>query len=119
MHYLVTMSFILSLFMNTTAQAVADFSGNWSTTWGKGSLISNMILQQSDSSVNGSYTYQGGNISGKVQGHVLMGTWYQQDNGARGTFSFTLSPDGQSFKGRWRNGASGPWLKDVWNGVKY
>ena len=92
------------------------WSGEWDTEqWGK------MTLQQNGNKVTGSYEWDGGKIAGTVSGNMLKGTWsesptYQPENDA-GDFEFTLSPDGNSFTGRWRYGSGGDWDGD-WDGER-
>lgn len=111
---------LTSFAVSTSAQAAAmvDFSGGWTTTWGNGASVTNMALNQYGDQVSGEYAYRGGKISGIVRGNVLSGTWVQSD-GAKGHFQFAMSPDGNSFRGRWRNGFQGPWSRDAWNGTRY
>lgn len=108
--------FVLSF--SLTVQAQPNYAGRWSTTWGNGGASADMYLNQKDNRVWGNYSYRGGSVSGVLYGDVLRGSWAQSD-GARGTFEFFLSRDGESFKGKWRNGNSGSWSRDPWNGVRY
>lgn len=109
---------LLALLLVVTANAqAANFAGRWNTIWGNGTATTNMTMTQHGNQVAGNYAYRGGAIVGVVSANVLRGSWAQND-GARGTFEFRLSPDGQSFQGRWRNGTSGPWAADSWNGVR-
>jgi hypothetical protein len=90
-----------------TATPPQNWTGVWDTNWGE------MKLTQTDGSVTGTYTYDQGKIQGTVQGDKLIGTWseapsYAPPNDA-GDIEFTLSPDGNSFSGRWRYGSSGDW----------
>lgn len=105
------------LLLTINVCAAANFSGQWNTVWGQGTETTNLSMAQEGSQVTGNYAYRGGVIAGLVNDNVLRGSWSQND-GARGTFEFHLSPDGQSFQGRWRNGDSGPWAPDRWNGVR-
>ena len=94
-------------------------SPNWSGEWDCGSF-GNMILTQSGNQVNGIYTYQGGKISGYVNGNKLAGTWSEDPTHKApddaGGFELTLSADGLSFTGYYDYGFSG----DVssWNGKR-
>ncbi|KPK45726.1 MAG: hypothetical protein AMJ77_06920 [Dehalococcoidia bacterium SM23_28_2] len=90
-----------------TVMPSATWTGVWDTNWG------NMELTQSDSSVTGTYVYDEGQIQGTVQGNKLIGTWSESPSYAppddAGEFEFTMSPDGNSFLGRWRYDSSGDW----------
>ena len=107
----------LLLLLTINVQAAENFAGQWNTIWGSGTAATNLTMTQDGSQVAGNYAYRGGAIVGVVSENVLRGSWSQTD-GARGTLEFRLSPDGQSFQGRWRNGTSGPWAPDSWNGVR-
>ena len=85
------------------------WTGTWDTTYG------NMQLSQSDGSVTGTYEVDQGTIEGTVQGNKLIGTWHEGEGDA-GEFEFTLSPDGNSFVGRWRQDSSGDWTE--WTGTR-
>ena len=66
-----------------------------------------MTLTQSGSSVNGSYDWQGGQLSGTVSGTTLSGTWTEMpivppDPSDTGAFEFTMDASCQSFSGQWR-----------------
>jgi hypothetical protein len=99
--------------------AGADFSGTWSTTWGDSTEVTKAWVAQNGNLVRGSYDHKGGEFQGYVDGNTLSGSWYQSVNKGSGTFRWTLSDDGKSFQGKWRNGTSGDWQKDAWRGVKY
>jgi hypothetical protein len=73
-----------------------------------------MELSQSDGSVTGTYEVDQGSIEGTVQGNKLIGTWSEGKDA--GEFEFTLSPDGNSFIGRWRDDSSGDWTE--WTGTR-
>ena len=104
----------ICLAMPSPASAFSGFGGNWETNWGP------VAMSQMDSDVIGQYAYKKdgrlikGNIKGSVSGDTLRGTWSQP--GGWGQLEFVLSPDGQSFKGRWRNKNQGSW--DSWSGVR-
>lgn len=110
---------ILSCVLAFTANVLAgpaDFSGIWDTRWDSGKQTTQLTITQSGNEVTGKYTYQGGKVEGTIKGDTLSGTWVQKD-GAKGTFIFTLSENGKSFKGKWRNGSSGAWAGE-WDGTR-
>ena len=90
-----------------TAMPSGTWTGVWDTSWGP------MALTQSDGSVTGTYEYDQGMIQGTVQGNKLIGTWSEYPSYAPpddgGEFEFIMSPDGNSFLGRWRYDSSGDW----------
>lgn len=71
------------------------FNGTWSTTYGE------MVLRQSGRRVVGTYTFGHGEIEGTVNGDTLKFKWIERDSGSSGTGEFTLSPDGDAFRGPW------------------
>jgi hypothetical protein len=77
------------------------FSGSWDTNMGQ------MALQQNGNRLTGTYS-SSGTVEGTVTGNYVTGTY---TNGAyEGQFEFTLTPDGNSFAGRWwRPGRDRPW----------
>ena len=89
-----------------------SFAGKWKSTWDSGPLP--LWLRQNGNTVVGGYDYKKGSMEGMVDGRVLTGTWSQSD-GTRGTFRFTLSPDGQSFEGKWMEPDK---RTAAWNGVR-
>ena len=106
-----------SLLLSLTAAFAQDcvWTGTWDTDWGM------MDLQQSGSTVTGTYTWDDGRIVGTTSGNMLIGTWsedadenpYSPPNNA-GDVEFTMSDDCISFSGRWRYGSSGEW--GTWSG---
>jgi len=90
-----------------TAMPPGTWTGVWDTNWGP------MELTQSDGSVTGTYEHDQGMIQGTVQGNKVIGTWSEYPSYAppddAGDFEFILSPDGNSFLGRWRYDSSGDW----------
>lgn len=92
-----------------TTMPSPTWTGVWDTNWG------NMELTQSDGSVTGTYEHDQGKIQGTVQEIELRvtGTWSEYPSYAppddAGDFEFIMSPDGNSFLGRWRYGSSGLW----------
>lgn len=90
-----------------TATPGATWTGVWNTNWGS------MELTQSDGIVTGTYEHDQGEIEGTVQGNKLIGTWSEYPSYAppddAGEFEFIMSPDGDSFLGRWRYDSAGDW----------
>ena len=113
---LTVLTFLLLIFSITYAQDT-NFSGTWSTTWADSTQSTKMELFQRGNQVTGTYKFQNGTIQSYVTGNTLQGTWYQRGNNHNGTFEFTLSPGGNSFRGVWRSGNQGPWAGE-WNGVR-
>ena len=107
--------FVASILVLTCVSATSyqgcDWSGLWRTDYGE------IIFQQYDNSVNGSYTYWGevGEISGTALRNHLVGNWTQTDSS--GTLEFTITDDCDSFAGFWRYGNSGEW-EGSWNGTR-
>jgi hypothetical protein len=97
-----------------TLTPAGTWTGVWATNWG------NMELTQSDSSVTGTYAHDQGQIEGTVQGNKLIGTWSEYPSYAppddAGEFEFTMSPDGNSFLGRWRYDSVGDW--EEWSATR-
>lgn len=89
------------------------FAGEWETTYGR------MKLKVSGESATGTYRFAGGDvndIAGKlVESGKKLNLTYTESNAA-GAGSFTLSGDGQSFTGRWRENKSTQWLP--WGGQR-
>lgn len=114
---------IISVFvlMTTAMPAVGagggacDWTGTWDTNWGK------MELVQTGTRVTGTYEHDNGKIVGEESGNSLIGTWseapsYSPPDDA-GDFEFTISPDCNSFTGKWRYGStSGDWKVGGWTG---
>jgi hypothetical protein len=96
-----------------------NWSGTWYTDWG------NMQLTQSTGSVTGTYTWESGKITGSISknltGNILYGTWSESPSYAppkdAGDFEWTMSPDFNSFTGKWRYGSSGDW-NGKWKGTR-
>ena len=89
--------------------ATAVWAGTWDTKWRGGSA--QLTIRQSGDEVTGVYPSYGGRIAAKAFGRELRGTWYQA--GESGELQFVLSPDGQSFMGRFSD-VTGEW----WSGVR-
>jgi hypothetical protein len=83
----------LSGSISGSGPGTASFTGTWNTDRG-----GTMVLVQTGVNVNGTYA-NGGKISGTLSGNTVNGTW--SDDTGLGTFSFTLSADGNSFTGNW------------------
>ena len=76
------------------AAPCGDFSGVYQTQYGP------LRLTRSGDQVRGVYSSDEGKdsiINGTVRGNVLSGRWMEP--GRKGTFRFTLDPDGRSFTG--------------------
>jgi hypothetical protein len=113
--FLVVYAMLCGLTQNAVA-APANFSGTWETSWGGSKRASMLNVVQAGEKISGAYTYQGGKLSGVVEGNVATGTWWQAD-GARGAFRFVLGPRGNGFQGVWRNAAKKNW-EGEWNGAR-
>ncbi len=87
-----------------------SFTGSWDTNFGV------LSMTQSGSAVTGTYSYQTGRLSGTVNGNVLSGTWVESDD--QGTFTFTLSADGRSFDGSWKETSPDPSQSGGWDGTR-
>jgi len=84
---------------NTTRRAdvepCGDLSGIYLTHYGP------LRLTRTGDQVRGIYTSdrkQDSTVDGTVRGNVLSGRWTEP--GRKGTFRFTLDPDGRSFTGK-------------------
>lgn len=88
---------------------------DWTGTWDGGPEWGNIELQQSGSTVTGTYPYEQGALRGTVSGNKLTGTWDQVRGGnpISGDFEFEMSND-CTITGRWRytSGGSGDWRTD-------
>ncbi len=75
---------------------VKDFTGLWRSASGP------MRLTQTGDKVRGQYLWAGsGGIEGTVKGKVLTFT-YTESTGAKGSGTFTLADDADSFAGTWK-----------------
>lgn len=88
------------------AQSV-DWSGGWESRWRQGGAA--LFLEQDGEVVSGAFPVLEGSLTGVVRGRLLVGTW--QDGSGKGDFIFAMSPDGQSFMGRFGTG-------DWWTGAR-
>jgi len=95
---------------SAAVRAGDDWSGKWDSRWRGGGAT--LEMKQNGDRVTGSYPLYNGRIEAKVKGRSLEGEWIEsQKVERRGTFEFTLSPDGKSFAGMFE---SGEW----WNGTR-
>lgn len=60
-----------------------------------------MELVQTKNMVIGTYDYNGGTITGTVQGNRLSGTWAEDNGASKGPVVFDMAPDGKTFAGWW------------------
>jgi hypothetical protein len=114
---------------STTAVAQGDpgsarrWQGTWKSTFGK------LVMRPQGGRLTGTYSYCGGTLVGSANGGVLTGTWVEKPNACHtnrsdpstltGSFTFTLSGDGQSFAGTWSFQDSSKNPSDVvWSGQK-
>lgn len=95
------------LSLNALAAESSDWTGVWDTQWRGGGAI--MELQQDQSRVVGNYPGFDGVVEGRIEGNQLSGTW--SDAAGDGVFTFVMSPDQQSFMGRF---GTGEW----WTGAR-
>jgi hypothetical protein len=106
---------IFALPLVSPAQTPNPWSGTWDTEFGR------MTLTQSGSSVEGTYTYDDGHLTGTVSGNVLNGRWDEAPTRTgpddAGPLQFTLSSDGRSFTGTWRYDGDDPSVVRLWNGT--
>lgn len=98
---------LAALPLSLAAAEATDWTGVWDTQWRNGGAV--MELQQRGDRVVGSYPGFGGSIDGKISGNQLSGTW--SDAAGEGVLTFVMSPDQQSFMGRF---GTGEW----WTGVR-
>jgi hypothetical protein len=95
--------FILFSSGSVSGAVECDISGEWDSNWGL------MNLEQSGSSVSGSYTWDDGKISGSYSGGILTGEWSESPSYSppddAGGFVFTISDDCNSFSGTWGYGS--------------
>ncbi|NMT63127.1 mechanosensitive ion channel family protein [Marinobacter orientalis] len=91
----------------TMAAEPGDWTGVWDTQWRGGGAV--MELQQDGNQVVGTYPGFRGEVEGRIDGSELAGKW--SDAAGEGVFIFVMSPDQQSFMGRF---GTGEW----WTGVR-
>ncbi|NDY96953.1 mechanosensitive ion channel family protein [Wenzhouxiangella limi] len=95
------------LLSDSTAAENASWTGVWDTQWRNGGAV--MELRQEGDRVEGFYPGFEGVMQGRVDGKQLSGTW--TDAAGQGVFTFVMSPDRQSFMGRF---GTGEW----WTGMR-
>lgn len=98
---------LLALLSSAALSDPRDWSGVWDTQWRDGGAV--LHLQQDGNRVVGTYPGFEGSVEGRIDGNQLSGTW--RDVAGSGEFTFSISPDGQSFMGRF---GTGEW----WTGVR-
>ena len=95
----------------TSSAGCRGFDGTWKTMWQGGGAPVTMKL----SGGSGSYAYNDGKIKGTVSQQTLTGT-YKENDGATGVVKFTLSGDGNAFRGYYiLSGSNGDHIP--WNGT--
>ncbi len=96
--------------LGSCLSAVAEahgFAGLWESSFGRVRLV------QDGKNINGCYSFTGGSsISGTLEGNKL--TFKYKEPQAEGEGWFQLSPDGNSFSGKWRATGTSKWSD--WNG---
>jgi len=109
------------------ATETPSWTGTWNTTYsmvGSPDVIEMLVLNQSGSSVTGTYGTGNYPITGTVKDGAITGTWNETDTtGAySGFFLFKTSADGRSFEGKWVYTSEGAdAIKNTtqyWNGVR-
>ena len=99
---------IYLLIMSSALQAGRhQWTGVWETYWRNGGAV--VSLEQNGDRLKGQYPGFEGTMRGRVENSQVTGTW--EDAAGVGTFTFSMSPDGQSFMGRF---GSGEW----WTGIR-
>lgn len=103
-------SLTLCLSAPAFAETTANYSGDWSSTFGP------MKLTQVKSKVRGYYVWDGekGIIEGTVKGRKLVFQYKALEETGEGVF--TLAKDGRSFSGKWRVTGTKEWGE--WNGKR-
>ena len=86
--------------VGSAAAADVNWSGSWATKWRDGGA--RLELQQSGDRVTGTYPLYAGEVVGRATGFTLEGRWTEGNRS--GSFIFTMSPDQQSFVGRYGSG---------------
>jgi len=86
------------------------WAGTWDTTWGK------MVLNQSGSSVTGTYAFKDGRIEAQAVGNKIIGNWYQS-NGS-GQIEFEMINGGANFLGKWKYANNASWSGNAWSGKR-
>ncbi len=79
----------------------------YETDWG----LMTLRFDNAANTVNGTYTYRDGRVSGFMRAGVINGTW--QESEGQGSFFFKLIPEG--FEGSWNHQGDSGW-QGPWNG---
>jgi len=92
---------------NAAAKPKCNWTGVWTTPWGK------MTLIQNGDKVKGKYDTNKGRINGRIDGANFVGQWsewptYKASDDA-GDLKYAISKDCKTFKGNWRFGTTGKW----------
>jgi len=98
---------LLALLSSPALSGPRDWTGVWDTQWRDGGAV--MKLQQDGDRVVGTYPGFEGFVQGHVENDQFSGTW--TDAAGSGEFTFSISPDGRSFMGRF---GTGEW----WTGIR-
>ena len=88
-------------------QAQGKFAGKWDTDYGS------LTMTQNGNKVTGTYHDGAASLEGTVEKNRLTFTW--TETAGKGDGEFTLSEDGKSFKGKWRNQGDQTWHD--WDGT--
>lgn len=97
---------LLLLSVASASAAVADWSGDWDSTWRD--RTARIKLVQSGDDVTGHYRLKSGQIQAKASERVLRGTWTER--GRHGSFVAVMAADGKTFTARF---GSGEWLTGI------
>lgn len=89
------------------AKEYQEWTGVWDTQWRGGGAV--VEMRQDGDRVEGHYPGFEGVIRGRIEDNRLTGTW--NDAAGAGVFTFVMSPDQQSFMGRF---GTGEW----WTGMR-
>jgi hypothetical protein len=99
---------------STTAQTVPPSTCQWTGTWD--TEFGSLRLTQRGDTVSGDYDVDQGQISGRVIGDTLSGTWNEapsrQAPTDAGEIVFKMAADCQSFDGKWRYAFGDTWYFD-------
>lgn len=104
---LIALMVLMMLLSPLKAAEREDWTGVWDTQWRGGGAV--MELRQEGDRVEGTYPGFEGTVQGRVEGNEFSGTW--SDAAGEGVFTFVMSPDDQSFMGRF---GTGEW----WTGMR-
>jgi hypothetical protein len=88
------------------SRSASDLAGSWDTVYGgAASGDAALTLTGSGSNVNGTYSgSHTGTLTGTLHNGIVSGRWKESDAPkGQGTFTFTFSADGKSFKGLFRS----------------